>query len=64
MNISGHCREAVLATDVTAYDIFDGARSEVLDVMEASSVRPNRIRSGCDWLCGGGERGKDVPNPC
>eukprot|EP00904_Undaria_pinnatifida_P012482 jgi/Undpi1/8364/HiC_scaffold_25.g10832.m1 len=36
VNISEECREKVLATDVTAYDIFDGARSEVLDVMETN----------------------------
>ncbi|CAN0440027.1 unnamed protein product, partial [Laminaria digitata] len=34
VNISEECRERVLATDVTAYDIFDDARAEVLAVME------------------------------
>ena len=34
VNISGECRERILATDVTAYDIFDEARAEVLAVLE------------------------------
>lgn len=34
VNISEECRETILATDVTAYDIFDSARAEVLAVME------------------------------
>ena len=34
VNISEECRERILATDVTAYDIFDEARTEVLVVME------------------------------
>ncbi|CAM9905729.1 unnamed protein product, partial [Hapterophycus canaliculatus] len=34
VNLSEECREKVLATDVTAYDIFDDARKEVLGVME------------------------------
>lgn len=34
VNISEECREGILATDVTAYDIFDEARAEVLAVME------------------------------
>lgn len=38
VNISEECRERVLATDVTAYDIFDEARTEVLTVMEVSSA--------------------------
>jgi len=36
VNISGECREQILATDVTAFSIFDGARKEVLEVMEVS----------------------------
>lgn len=43
VNISGECRERILATDVTAYDIFDEARTEVLAVMEVSR---------CFWLLG------------
>ena len=38
VNISEECREKVLGTDVTAYDIFDDARAEVLAVMEVSSA--------------------------
>ncbi|CAN0141568.1 unnamed protein product, partial [Ectocarpus sp. 4 AP-2014] len=34
VNVSGACREKILATDVTAFDIFDEARAEVLAVME------------------------------
>lgn len=34
VNISEECREQILVTDVTAYDIFDAARAEVLAVME------------------------------
>lgn len=34
VNISEECRERVLATDATAYDIFDEARAEVLAVLE------------------------------
>ena len=34
VNISGECRERILATDVTAFNIFDEARKEVLTVME------------------------------
>lgn len=37
VNISEECREKVLATDATAYDIFDDARAEVLAVMEVSA---------------------------
>lgn len=37
VNISGECRDTVLATDVTAYDIFDEARAEVLLVMEVTT---------------------------
>lgn len=40
MNISGQCREEILSTDVTAHDIFDRARAEVLAVME---VRQSRV---------------------
>ncbi|CAM9258459.1 unnamed protein product [Scytosiphon promiscuus] len=36
VNISQECRDHILATDVTAYDIFDGARKEVLAVMETN----------------------------
>lgn len=36
VNISGGCREAILSTDVTAHDIFDRARAEVLALMEVS----------------------------
>ncbi|CAM9372968.1 unnamed protein product [Ectocarpus fasciculatus] len=36
VNISGECREDILSTDVTAYDIFDRARTEVLDLMETN----------------------------
>eukprot|EP00904_Undaria_pinnatifida_P012481 jgi/Undpi1/8363/HiC_scaffold_25.g10831.m1 len=39
VNISEECREKVLATDVTAYDIFDDARAEVLAVMETNFRR-------------------------
>ncbi|CAM9276032.1 unnamed protein product, partial [Pylaiella littoralis] len=39
VNISGECRDTVLATDVTAYDIFDEARAEVLLVMETNFQR-------------------------
>ncbi|CAM9864373.1 unnamed protein product [Ectocarpus sp. 6 AP-2014] len=34
VNISGACREEILSTNVTAYDIFDRARAEVLALME------------------------------
>ncbi|CAN0036855.1 unnamed protein product [Ectocarpus sp. 12 AP-2014] len=34
VNISVACREEILSTDVTAYDIFDRAREEVLALME------------------------------
>lgn len=34
VNISAECREKILATDVTAFDLFDDARAEVLAVME------------------------------
>ncbi|CAN0106221.1 unnamed protein product [Ectocarpus fasciculatus] len=36
VNISGECRDMILSTDVTAYDIFDRARAEVLEVMETN----------------------------
>eukprot|EP00903_Cladosiphon_okamuranus_P013298 g12395.t2 len=36
VNISGECREDILSTDVTAHDIFDRARVEVLAVMETN----------------------------
>eukprot|EP00903_Cladosiphon_okamuranus_P006656 g6499.t1 len=36
VNISGECREKILATDVTAFNIFDEARKEVLTVMETN----------------------------
>ncbi|CBJ31534.1 signal transducer, putative [Ectocarpus siliculosus] len=36
VNISGRCREEILSTDVTAYDIFDHARAEVLALMETN----------------------------
>ncbi|CAB1104899.1 unnamed protein product [Ectocarpus sp. CCAP 1310/34] len=39
VNISGECREEILSTDVTAYDIFDRARAEVLAVMETNFQR-------------------------
>ena len=52
MNISEECREKVLATDVTAYDIFDDARAEVLAVME---VRQS-IYTGTQYIV--------VPNRC
>ncbi|CAM9247127.1 unnamed protein product [Ectocarpus sp. 4 AP-2014] len=39
VNISGECREEILSTDVTAYDIFDRARAEVLTVMETNFQR-------------------------
>ncbi|CBJ31529.1 signal transducer, putative [Ectocarpus siliculosus] len=39
VNISGECREEILSTDVTAYDIFDRARVEVLTVMETNFQR-------------------------
>ncbi|CAM9337731.1 unnamed protein product, partial [Ectocarpus sp. 12 AP-2014] len=39
VNISEECREKILATDVTAYDIFDEARAEVLVVMETNFQR-------------------------
>ncbi|CAM9480659.1 unnamed protein product, partial [Ascophyllum nodosum] len=39
VNISEECREKVLGTDVTAYDIFDDARAEVLAVMETNFRR-------------------------
>lgn len=34
VNISEQCREKILETNVTAYDIFDEARAEVLALME------------------------------
>lgn len=34
MNLSEECRENILETNVTAYDIFDEAREEVLALME------------------------------
>lgn len=34
VNVSGACREKILETDVTAFDIFEEARAEVLVVME------------------------------
>eukprot|EP00903_Cladosiphon_okamuranus_P006660 g6502.t2 len=39
VNISEECRERILATDVTAYDIFDEARVEVLAVLETNFQR-------------------------
>lgn len=39
VNISEECRERLLATDVTAYDIFDEARAEVLAVMEVCAFQ-------------------------
>ncbi|CBJ28884.1 expressed unknown protein [Ectocarpus siliculosus] len=39
VNVSGACREKILATDVTAFDIFDEARAEVLAVMETNFRR-------------------------
>eukprot|EP00903_Cladosiphon_okamuranus_P006658 g6501.t1 len=36
VNISGDCRERILAMDVTAFNIFDEARKEVLTVMETN----------------------------
>ncbi|CAM9477524.1 unnamed protein product, partial [Hapterophycus canaliculatus] len=39
VNISQECRDGILATDVTAYDIFDEARKEVLAVMETNFQR-------------------------
>lgn len=36
VNISGQCREEILSKDVTALDIFDRARAEVLVVMEVN----------------------------
>ncbi|CAM9258383.1 unnamed protein product, partial [Scytosiphon promiscuus] len=39
VNISEECRDKILATDVTAYDIFDDARKEVLAVMETNFQR-------------------------
>ncbi|CAM9739286.1 unnamed protein product, partial [Ectocarpus fasciculatus] len=39
VNVSGACREKILATDVTAFDIFDEARAEVLVVMETNFQR-------------------------
>ncbi|CAM9864710.1 unnamed protein product [Ectocarpus sp. 6 AP-2014] len=36
VNISGECRDEILSTHVTAYDIFDRARAEVLEVMETN----------------------------
>ncbi|CAN0228913.1 unnamed protein product, partial [Ectocarpus fasciculatus] len=39
VNISGRCREEILSTDVTAYDIFDHARAEVLALMETNFQR-------------------------
>lgn len=50
VNISEECREKVLATDVTAYDIFDDARAEVLEVMEVSAM-PNFHRVWPGRLC-------------
>lgn len=55
VNISEECREKVLATDVTAYDIFDDARAEVLAVMEVSVTPPclgqcNSAYSTCSAL--------------
>lgn len=47
VNISEECREKVLATDVTAYDIFDDARAEVLAVMEVSCfIRRGKVSLG------------------
>ncbi|CAM9700874.1 unnamed protein product [Ectocarpus sp. 4 AP-2014] len=39
VNVSGACREKILATDVTAFDIFEEARAEVLVVMETNFQR-------------------------
>ncbi|CAM9367670.1 unnamed protein product [Sphacelaria rigidula] len=39
VNISGKCREKLLSTDVTEYEIFDQARAEVLSVMEMNFQR-------------------------
>ncbi|CAN0084437.1 unnamed protein product [Ectocarpus sp. 13 AM-2016] len=36
VNISGECRDDILSTHATAFDIFDRARAEVLDVMETN----------------------------
>ncbi|CAM9705339.1 unnamed protein product [Ectocarpus fasciculatus] len=36
VNLSGACRQAILSTDVTAHDIFDRARAEVLALMEGT----------------------------
>lgn len=47
VNISEECRERILATDVTAYDIFDEARAEVLAVLEVSGLCRN-----CTTCCG------------
>ncbi|CAM9633812.1 unnamed protein product [Ectocarpus sp. 13 AM-2016] len=39
VNVSGACREKILTTDVTAFDIFEEARAEVLVVMETNFQR-------------------------
>ena len=57
VNISGECRERILATDVTAYDIFDEARTEVLAVMEVRMlcgfIRTTALQwsPGCGCVC-------------
>ncbi|CAM9758034.1 unnamed protein product [Ascophyllum nodosum] len=39
VNISGECRDNILETDVTSFDIFEDARREVLHVMETNFKR-------------------------
>lgn len=61
VNISEECRERILATDATAYDIFDEARAEVLGVLEARlDKRLSKVGTCCGPFFLATQRSKEI----